>query len=194
MPLAALLASAQAESAPPGVASATATLHPDNSLIAEIAVELDASGRVYVEYHGPAGTLRSATTPEPARTVTVPLVRLLPDSVYRYTVVPVAADDTAGTPGTPGSAAEGTFRTRALPPALARLQIDVTGEPTAELVLLDLQDNPDSFFLFLDRAGASSGTTATGRSWPTRRRRYGRCARSPITTSSTGKAGPRAGS
>ena len=120
--LAALLASAQAESAPPGVVSATATLHPDNSLIAEIAVELDAPGRVYVEYHGPAGTLRSATTPEPARTVTVPLVRLLPDSVYRYTVVPVAADDTAGTPGTPGSAAEGTFRTRALPPALARLQ------------------------------------------------------------------------
>ena len=56
--LAALLASAQTESTPPGVVSATATLHPDNSLIAEIAVELDAPGRVYVEYHGPAGTLQ----------------------------------------------------------------------------------------------------------------------------------------
>ncbi len=145
--LAALLASAQAESAPPGVVSATATLHPDNSLIAEIAVELDAPGRVYVEYAGPAGALRSATTPAAARTHRVPVVRLLPDAVYRYEVVPVADDDT------PGGAAEGTFRTRALPPALARLQIDATGESTAELVLLDLQDNPHSFFLFLDGFG-----------------------------------------
>ena len=148
--LAALLAFAEQGSTPPGVVSATATLHADKSLIAEIAVELDAPGRVYVEYHGPAGTLRSATTPQPARTVIVPLVRLHADAAYRYSVVPVAGDDTAGSPGT---AAEGTFRTRALPPALARLQIDATGESTAELVLLDLQDNPDSFFLFLDRFG-----------------------------------------
>lgn len=145
--LAALLASAE-ESNPPRVVSATAALHPDNSLIAEIAVELDAPGRAYVEYAGPDGTLRSATTAEPARTFTVPLVRLLPDTAYTFAVVPVADD---GTPTAP--AAEGTFRTRALPPALARLDIDVTGESTAELVLLDLQDNPDSFFLFLDRRG-----------------------------------------
>lgn len=145
--LTALLASAQ-DSTPPGVVSATATLHADNSLIAEIAVELDAPGLVYVEYTGPSGTLRSATTPSPARTHRVPVVRLLPDAVYRYSVVPVGDDDTAG--GTP---AQGTFRTRALPPALTRLQIDAAGESTAELVLLDLQDNPDSFFLFLDRFG-----------------------------------------
>ena len=145
--LAALLASAE-DSNPPRVVSATAAPHPDNSLIAEIAVELDASGRAYVEYAGPNGTLRSATTAEPARTFTVPVMRLLPDTEYTYAVVPVAGDGTTGTP-----AAEGTFRTRALPPALARLQIDVTGESTAELVLLDLQDNPDSFFLFLDGRG-----------------------------------------
>ena len=145
--LAALLASAE-DSNPPRVVSATAALHPDNSLIAEIAVELDAPGRAYVEYAGPDGALRSATTPAPARTFTVPVMRLLPDTEYAYAVVPVAGDGTAGTPHTAG-----TFRTRALPPALARLQIDATGQSTAELVLLDLQDNPDSFFLFLDRFG-----------------------------------------
>ena len=111
-------------------------------------MELDAPGRVYIEYAGPAGALRSATTPAPARAHRVPVVRLLPDTGYRYAVVPVAGDDTPGTP-----AAAGRFRTRALPPALARLRIDVTGESTAELVLLDLQDNPDSFFLFLDSLG-----------------------------------------
>ena len=145
--LAALLAFAE-DSSPPGVVSASATLHPDNSLIAEIAVQLDAPGRAYVEYAGPDGTLRSATTADPARTLTVPVVRLLPDTEYAYAVVPVAGD------GTPGArAAEGTFRTRALPPALARLQIDAAGQSTAELVLLDLQDHPDSFFLFLDSHG-----------------------------------------
>ncbi len=132
---------------PPRVVSATAAIHRDNSLIAEIDVQLDSPGRVYVEYRGPAGALRSATTPAAARTHRVPLVRLHPQTAYRYAVVPVAGD------GAAGAAAQGAFRTRALPPALARLQIDAAGESTAELVLLDLQDNPDSYFLFLDRFG-----------------------------------------
>lgn len=137
---------------PPRVVSATAAMHPDNSLIAEIAVQLDAPGRVYVEYRGPAGAIRSPTTPAAARAHRVPLVRLHPQTRYRYAVMTVA-EDGAATTATTATAAEGEFRTRALPPALARLRIDAAGESTAELVLLDLQDHPDSYFLYLDRFG-----------------------------------------
>ena len=151
---------------PPRVVATTAAIHPHNDLIAEIDVQLDSPARVYVEYRGPAGALRSATTPAAARTHRVPLARLHPQTGYRYTVVPVAGNGEAGAgngeagagngeggAGNGGAGAQGAFRTRALPPALARLQIDAAGESTAELVLLDLQDNPDSYFLFLDRSG-----------------------------------------
>lgn len=145
---------------PPRVVATATAIHPRNNLIAEIDVQLDSPGRVYVEYRGPAGALRSAVTPEASRAHRVPLARLHPDTGYRYRVVPVAAGGEArGSAGNGGSAgagdgeAQGAFRTRALPPALARLRIDAAGESTAELVLIDLQDNPDSYFLFLDRSG-----------------------------------------
>ena len=164
LPAAGEPAAGQSANGPPRVVATAAAIHPRNNLIAEIDVQLDSPGRVYVEYRSPAGALRpaaamrSAITPAAARTHRVPLARLHPQTSYRYTVAPVAkdaaAEDSDAAAGSDaGAAARGAFRTRALPPALARLRIDAAGEPTAELVLIDLQDNPDSYFLFLDRSG-----------------------------------------
>ena len=130
----------------PQVTSASATIRHDNPLIAEVAVSLDAPGRVFVEYWNPdAGRYRTAETRSEDMEHVVPILRLRPETEYSFQAFAARAD---------GGASEGLggeFTTGALPDALGRMSLAQQGRPTSELVLMDYEDNPESFYVALDQ-------------------------------------------
>ncbi|MDA1349144.1 MAG: aryl-sulfate sulfotransferase [Chloroflexi bacterium] len=134
-----------AEPAPqPRVTRTSADIRADNALIAEVSVSLDRPARVYVEYeNAEAGTFRTRTTESEATEHTVPVVRLKPSTTYSYKAFAIDID------GEVSKGVGGSFTTGALPEALARMELTVTGRPTG-LVLFDLEDNPDSYYVALD--------------------------------------------
>ena len=130
----------------PRVLRSSVELLPGNSLIAEARVVLDREAKVAVEYGNPeAGTFRTAASESAAAEYVVPLVRLRPEASYDYTVLVI--DESGGKLDGGG----GSFTTGPLPEALERLELTVQGRPTSELVLFDLQDNPDSYFVMIDQ-------------------------------------------
>ena len=130
----------------PSVLRSSATLLTDNSLIAEVRVTLDRQAKVAVEYGNPdAGSFRTALSESAAEEHVVPLVRLRPETSYDYTVL--IADEGNGELDGGG----GSFTTGPLPEALERLEFTIQGRPTPELILFDLQDNPDSYFVMIDQ-------------------------------------------
>ena len=129
---------------PPRIVTASASLRDDNPLIVQVEVSLDRPARVYVEYESEdAGAFVTRTTELAATEHTVPVVRLRPSSTYSYEVF--AVDEDGEISAGPG----GSFTTGGLPDALARMELTVEGSPTG-LVLFDLEDNPDSYYVALD--------------------------------------------
>ena len=129
---------------PPRIVTASASLRDDNPLIVQVEVSLDRPARVYVEYESEdAGAFVTRTTELAAVEHTVPVVRLRPSSTYSYEVF--AVDEDGEISAGPG----GSFTTGELPDALARMELTVEGSPTS-LVLFDLEDNPDSYYVALD--------------------------------------------
>ncbi len=130
----------------PAVLDSSASLLPTNSLIAQVAVTLDTPARVLVEYGNPdAGRFRTAPTQSEDTQHVVPVLRLRPESTYRFQVFVIDGD------GREHPGAQGAFTTGGLPEALQRMDLTSTGRPTAELVLFDYEDNPESFYVALDQ-------------------------------------------
>ena len=132
--------------AAPTVVEHSAALRADNSLIVDVAVAVDRSSTVFVEYgNASAGRFTTRITDEQAKEHAIPIVRLRPMTSYDYTVF--ATDEY----GLVSTGASGTFTTDPLPEALERLVLTVEGRPTSELILFDLQDNPDSYYVAIDQ-------------------------------------------
>ena len=128
----------------PKVVATSASRRDDNALIVEVEVSLDRPGRVYVSYHNEeAGAYVTRTTDIAAMEHTVPIVRLRPLTTYFYDTFSV--DENGAETAGPG----GSFTTGELPDTLARMELTVEGSPTG-LVLFDLEDNPDSYYVALD--------------------------------------------
>ena len=131
---------------PVKVLSTVASLRPDNSLIAQIEVNLDREAHVYVEYeNAEAGKFRSMTTESAATKHVVPVVRLRPTTTYSYQAFAVDSQ------GRLSEGVGGTFTTGELPEALATIEFDVEGRPTPELILMDYRDVTTGYILVLDQ-------------------------------------------
>ena len=136
------------DTAPPEIVSHSAKIASDNALIAQVAVSLDRKGPVYVEYeNAEAGKFRTATTDESAIEHQVPVLRLRSGTTYSYTVVATNEE------GEETRSDAGTFTTEQLPPALSTLNIDATGMPSSELLLLDHREIEGSYLFMLDGDG-----------------------------------------
>ena len=131
--------------APPEIASHSAEISPDNTLIAEVTVTLDGEGAVYVEYENAAtGKFRTAPTEEAAVEHRVPVLRLRAETTYSYTVVAVGED------GEENRSDTGSFTTGQLPISLSTLNIEATGTPSSDLLLLDHREIEGSVLFMLD--------------------------------------------
>ena len=136
------------DSAPPEIVSHSAKIASDNVLIAEVAVTLDKEGLAYVEYeNAQAGKFRTETTDEPAIEHEIPVLRLRPTTTYSYTVVSTNDE------GEETRSDSGSFTTGELPPELSTLNIDTTGTPSSELLLLDHREIDGSWLFMLDSDG-----------------------------------------
>ena len=130
----------------PRVLNAVPSLRPDNALIVEVDVRLDAPARVYIEYeNAEVGSFRTMTTESAAREHSVVVVRLRSQTTYRYEAFAVDAD------GRRSEGLGGSFTTGLLPEPLATVDFKVEGRPTSELVIMDLRDDVSSFILALDQ-------------------------------------------
>ena len=130
----------------PTVVDSSASLLPGNPLIAQVTVALDSPARVLVEYGNPdAGRFRTAPTQSDGTEHVVPVLRLRPETTYRYQVFIIDQD------GREHPGPQGAFTTGGLPEALQRMDLTGTGRPTSELVLFDYEDNPESFYVALDQ-------------------------------------------
>ena len=128
------------------VLDTSASVLPDNGLIVEVRVTLDRESRVFVEYENPiVGAFRTRPTETAAKEHVVHVARLRAFTPYDYTVFLI------GDEGAEVEGATGQFLTRRVPEALERLDFTVEGRPTPELVLFDLQDNPDSYYVVIDQ-------------------------------------------
>lgn len=137
--------STPADALPPAVLETSAQVRPDNPLIVEVKVSLDRDSQVFVEYENDdSGTFRSLTTATSASEHMVPIVRLRPSTNYDYEVFAVDSEERVS------EGLNGSFRTDALPEALASVEFSATGEPTPELLLMDHQDVATSYILVLD--------------------------------------------
>ena len=136
------------DAAPPEIVSHSAKIASDNALIAQVAISLDREGLVYLEYeNAEAGKFRTATTDEQAIEHQVHVLRLRPSTAYSYTVVATNEE------GEETRSNSGTFTTGELPPALSTLNIDATGTPSSELLLLDHREIEGSWLFMLDGDG-----------------------------------------
>ncbi len=131
-------------SSTPSIVSTSASVLADNPLIVNVEVSLDSPARVRVAYHNAdVGSFITRTTEFAAAEHSVPVVRLRPLTTYFYDAFAVAED------GSTSAGSGGSFTTGELPDALARMDLTVEGSPTG-LVLFDLEDNPDSYYVALD--------------------------------------------
>ena len=125
----------------------SASIRPDNSLIAEVRVTLSREARVFVEYDNPdAGRFRTALS-EPGTSHTIPVVRLRPESEYAYTVNVQDSD------GAVALGPSGKFTTGRLPDRIDVWQTWVSGRSTQPLILTDYRAGDSTYYIFWDEAG-----------------------------------------
>ena len=122
-------------------------LDPSNPLIAHAELQLNAPARVQIEYAAAGVAALQSAPGVAAEAHRIPIVRLRAATTYQ--IVANALDDA----GEISATATGELVTGPLPIDLQRLDIETHGEPTVDLVLLDLMDNPDSLFLSIRRRG-----------------------------------------
>lgn len=127
------------------IASASATLAPNNNLIVMVDVNLTSSGKAFVEYTS-SGTasLRTPITDSDALSHEIPLFRMRADETYSYTAYAIDAD------GNEVAGVSGTITTGALPPELAKISITATGTPTFDVAFMDWRDRGQPYLIALD--------------------------------------------
>ena len=125
----------------------SATISPDNSLIAEVQVTLSREARVFIEYDNPeAGKFRTALS-EPATAHTIPVVRLRPETTYAYTIGTQDAD------GAETLGPSGEFTTGRLPSRLDIRHTWVKGRSTQPLIVTGYRARYDMYYVFWDETG-----------------------------------------
>jgi arylsulfate sulfotransferase len=126
----------------------SATLRDGNPLIADTTVSLDRAVPVYLEYgSSELGWLRTPTTAAADRH-TLPLLRLLPGKSYELRAFALDGD------GCPAAMNSAEIRTEGLPRLLRKLEVDVTGEPTVPLVIVEYRpENENRWLVALDHRG-----------------------------------------
>ena len=132
----------------PEVLEHQATLHPQNSLIAEVQITLSGTAQVFIEYDNPeAGKFVTALS-EPGTEHTIPVVRLRPETAYAYTI---GVQDRHGWTAY-GPAGE--FTAGPLPPELAAMQIRAAGRSSRPLLVTDYKDGHNFWYFFWDETGS----------------------------------------
>ena len=113
----------------PQVLAHSASIRPDNALIAEVEISLSHPRRVFVEYGNPdAGKFRTALS-ESGRAHTIAVARLRAEATYTY-AIGVQDADGAGRLGP-----HGTFTTGPLPVELAAMHTRASGRSSEPLIL-----------------------------------------------------------
>jgi hypothetical protein len=118
-----------------GIVSTTASIRPDNSLIADIQVTASGSPvRVSAGYHaaGVDPLVSAFATFSAAGRATVTIGRLRANTTYQYTATAVDAA------GVSAGSATGSFTTGGLPAALSMSTFALQGRMTAPLIILPL--------------------------------------------------------
>ena len=137
----------------PQVLAHSASIRPDNALIAEVEISLSHPGRVFVEYGNPdAGKFRTALS-ERGRAHAIPVARLRAEATYTYAIGVQDAD------GAARLGSHGTFTTGPLPAELAAMHTRASGRSSEPLILTSYTaehaGNVDwtNHILFRDEAG-----------------------------------------
>ena len=115
--------------------TASASILPDNSLIALVEGVVDIPGEVYVEYQSLAGGDRFQTQAVSSNGTdyAVYVARLRAETAYRYRVSGEDRD------GNTSEGPTGLLLTGSLPPALAAMSYNViTGQPSVDITLMDV--------------------------------------------------------
>ena len=131
----------------PEVLAHRVSLHPQNSLIAQVQVTLSDTAQVFIEYENPeAGKFVTALS-EPGTEHTIPVVRLRPETIYAYTIGLQAGH------GGRAYGPAGEFTAGPLPPELAGLQIRAAGRSSQPLIVADYKDRYSAWYSFWDETG-----------------------------------------
>ena len=131
----------------PEVVAHRVSLHPDNSLIAQVQITLSDTAQVFVEYDNPeAGKFVTALS-EPGTEHHIPVVRLRPETAYAYTIGLQAGN------GGRAYGPAGEFTTGPLPPELAGRQSRAAGRSTQPLITVDWKDGHNTWYFLWDETG-----------------------------------------
>ena len=131
----------------PEVLAHRVSLHPENSLIAEVQITLSDPAQVFIEYDNPeAGKFVTALS-EPGTEHHIPVVRLRPETAYSYTIGIQAGH------GGRAYGPAGEFTAGPLPPELAGLQIRAAGRSSQPLIATDYRDRHNGWYFFWDETG-----------------------------------------
>ena len=131
----------------PEVLAHRVSLHPQNSLIAQVQVTLSDTAQVFIEYENPeAGKFVTALS-EPGTEHHIPVVRLRPETAYAYTIGIQAGH------GGRAYGPAGEFTAGPLPPELAGLQIRAAGRSSQPLIVTDYKDRYNGWYFFWDETG-----------------------------------------
>ena len=132
----------------PEVLAHRVSLHPQNSLIAEVRITLSDPAQVFIEYENPeAGKFRTALS-QPGTEHTIPVVRLRPATAYAYTIGLQAG------PGGRAYGPSGEFTTGWLPLELAGMQSRAAGRSSQPLIVTDYKNRTGSWYFFWDETGS----------------------------------------
>ena len=113
----------------PQVLAHSASIRPDNALIAEVQISLSHPGQAFVEYGNPdAGKFRTALS-ERGRAHAIPVARLRAETTYTYTIGVQDAD------GAARLGPHGQFTTGPLPVELAAMHTRASGRSSEPLIL-----------------------------------------------------------
>ena len=137
----------------PQVLAHSASIRPDNALIADVEVSLSHPGRVFVEYGNPdAGKFRTAPS-ESGRIHTIAVARLRAETTYTYAIGVQDAD------GAGRLRPHGTFTTGPLPVELAAMHTRASGRSSEPLILTSYTAEHRGYahrvnhLIFLDETG-----------------------------------------
>ena len=146
--IAATLALNAAYDSIPEVLAHRVSLHPQNSLIAEVQVTLSDTAQVFIEYENPeAGKFVTALS-EPGREHTIPVVRLRPETAYAYAIGVQDRD------GWTAYGPSGEFTAGPLPPELAGMQTWAAGRSSQPLIVTDYKDGHNGWYFLWDETGS----------------------------------------
>ena len=131
----------------PEVLAHRVSLHPQNSLIAEMQITLSDTAQVFIEYENPAAGKFVTALSEPGTEHHIPVVRLRPETAYAYTIGIQAGH------GGRAYGPAGEFTAGPLPPELAGMQIRAAGRSSQPLIATDYKDGLNLWYFLWDETG-----------------------------------------